>query len=489
MNYIDTLVSGNNLNINKSDRLAFNNDTTNNLAFLPHSGSNSNITDLRYQYGENNKLIDRNRTHLAAVAAPYTAKLQRIIKFTESQQNKFDELNKNVFSQGGGNKYIRTVDYDQMKMIAEVVLPETGNLTTFLKQHVATRKLNFQYSGRIIKPIILEKLEFTWEPLIPQGYDSYINDGFLMFGFQEHPDLFEIPVILNPFDYHVEFIRNKYGKNEYRMFDCEGNDVSDEIFIDDMFAPDTNGSLTSPMSKLLLPTISHVIRESGYEKSMIQQQNPDRTVTNMRGDRYDNNNDDDDDNNKNNNKNDLRLVNNVLKLPNGNKSVTGVNGLYGTADSNNNIRKLTNVNYNNPNNIKINALALALAQNYSKTGKSTDDIENNMEILEKLNNTAYFIRSANDRCNNNVWEMGPGYAVDTLPAAPTPTHFLNLIERYEQICSKTLNLPIDITNSKPHGHMYSSESDFIARRIKDAAFPYAQRLKHIFNLMISHIYG
>lgn len=442
------------------------------------------------QYGRGNRIINRNNTHLLSVAAPYTAKLQRIMKYTNAHNERINTLNKQVFSQNKSAEFIRTIDYDQMKMVREIVVPEMKGLITYIVQQVEVKGIHFQYANKVISPIYKELLEHNWDPLIAESFFKYIVDGFILFRFQPHPELFEIPVILDPFEYIIQFKRNEFSKNEYQIFNRLGKDVTDEVFIDTLYAPDTNGQLTSPASELIIPTIDHIIRCAAYEQSVIDQRYPTRVLVNQLP-RYNNN--------QNNNSNDdnkgMMDPQLVLNLPHENlgrsglgggnkkKGITNIDGAIGSFIGSND-----HILHNNGNDT-FDPLMYNMMRNLGMQGKSTDNLQDELELIENIKKQALLIHPANDSHQNDLWQLAPGISVMTLPAAPEPAFFLQLCDRYQQTCSQKLNLPLDITNIKSQGHLYANETEFVTRRIHTAVYPYAKRLKHIYNFSLSQIYG
>jgi hypothetical protein len=465
----------NNISSAESDPSDYNmlmNDSNNN-----NNNNNNMIMNSNLQYTGDKIIVNRNRTHLLSVACPYTAKLARIMQFTEMNNRKLQSRDENCT--------VVDLDLDHMKMIKEIVLPEMDGLITFLTQQVATKKLDIKYANKIILLEYKKIFERNWEPLIKESFDGYIAYGLILFRMQPHIDLFKVPVMLDPFDYKILYRKNEFNKNEYRIFDKQGNDLTKDIFIDVMYQPDSNGQVTSPIAGLILPTIEHIIRMAAYEQTLMQQLYPDRVISNLKPQsNADDNNDLEEEEDPNAPA--VKFKNTVVKMPDGTYAKQPDNLRGSNAILTNNSKRLKN---NAGNTANVDASLLHIYKNQALTGGSTDSLEREKLFMEYMKDSALLIHPANDKCSTSIWQLAPGLSLGTLPPATAPPDFLALLDRYEQICSKKLNLPIDITNAKPHGHMFSSETNFVTKRIKEAAFWYAQRTNQVFNLMISDIYG
>lgn len=498
----------------------------NSLSTLPFMGGGGGDNGVGLQLGPGNQILNRNRQYLLSTPAPYTAKLKLIMKFCETQNKKLNSNNNfslNIFNQssssnnnnnnnfpysgnndntiGGGSNLlnlgnelkqsnggtkgarkgagVRVVDYGMMQIIKELVYPENEGLITALTQTVRSKSMTFKHAFNIIKPAIDNILKMNWEPQIDQFFIGCIQYGFILFRMKPHAEVYKVPIILNPFHFYITYTIDEFSKNVYTIYDLANNDVSKEVFIYDMYPPGDQGEITSPLAHLITPTISYIFLQAAYEQSIIQQHHPDRVLSVAK---FPTPNVQPRDNGEEERPALLAKSLVLGKMPDGRAAPITSAGYVNDTEQQRIARE------DEPTGLTEDFLR-EMMKTFARTGQTMDQMKMSIQFMKILKDNSMVVHPPDVIHPNAIIQLAPGFNIQNLPAAGVPDYYLELLEQYRRICSQQLNLPLELTNTRSTGRIYSSESDLVLRRTKEAAFVYANTCNQLFNLMLAHIYG
>ena len=354
-------------------------------------------------------------------------------------------------------------------------------LKTFLDE-ITNPGLEFSHATSTLVPHYEETMEHEYTEY-SRGWIRYQNKfGFALSILQPDPEMVRIPCILNPLSYSVWFARNQYNKLVWTVYDMNG-EVRDDIFVDCMYEPQSNGQLTSPMFYLIDAFISYVTLRATLEQVNAQQvfhnliledhsppalwqdSDPDRPFLNAR---------------------DLPRDAGFFNLgAPGNLALMGTTPLT----SNNNANPLLNAtNMGGPLTSKLIKVLELLARNRSQAGEIVNTESMTMKLINDVVDAALKTRPPTPNNPHAVYVVSDGWVLRPMPPPQPPHHYVELIDDYRWELRRVFGLPPSEDSMGPR-QMFKDERQLMERRRQKAVYNCAFNLERLLKKTLAHVYG
>jgi hypothetical protein len=437
---------------------------------------------IRGSGGFRNDMIDRSRTCLFSVPGPYMAQLGRILRYAGCINGSTCALRRQIEEAKTGRIIEEQFfDRDHMHLLKSVVLPETESECLQIIQQIKLRQISFEHVEYKLRKRYVDLLVRHWEPLIDRIIFDCIVYGFYLVRMKPDMELHEVPIVLDPMDYRISFCKNEFGQNEYTIRDLqvEAKILNETIDIYIMYPPNNDGQMTSPLSRLLNPTISMIHTRASLEHSNLMQQYPERVCTYPQPQ--------------------------APQRPTGtyNPNFTGSGVPTPAAMFAGGLTPL-GTPMTTPGNTDAKRFAAPSQPYYDEHQQQILQIRNMFQEMDgvpggtqHMEEKVSSILAFQDRCNvrirppsaedgHIVHHLSPGMNMFELNPPPPPPHFEYLMQAYREACQRVFNLPLERVSRK---HVYASEKDILTEQAEEAAYPYAKHVETTFNLLANRIYG